>query len=133
MALITKATNCGFDGHSVQKGVVISGILAGEALSKLDSVYIKGADGKAYKTITSASAVDGSSAYMGFVFADTASGQPCDIVKHATASYSTGLTPGALFYVSGSAAILSDADLSGSTVVENPIAQAITSTEIYIM
>jgi hypothetical protein len=126
MALITKASNCGFDGNMLMKAQVISGLVAGETLTKFDSAYIK-SDGLVYRTISSASTVDGKSCYDGFVFANTASGDVCDLVRHVAGTYSTGLTPGAALFTSGSAGVLSDAQVLAS---DSPIAKAITTTEI---
>jgi hypothetical protein len=125
MALITKSSNCGWDGNMLQKGIVISGLIAGEDLGKCDPVYIK-SDGLAYKTITSASA-NGKACYAGFAFSAAKTGEVCDIVRNVAGSFASGMTPGALLFVSGSAAVLSDAAVISG---DDPVAMVITASEI---
>ncbi len=105
----------------------ISGLLAGEALSAGDVVYIK-SDGKVWKAVGTTT---GAAAKVdGMVFVDTAVGEACSIYFDVNVRYGAGLTPGARLYVQATTAgLLSDAATTGGTA---PIGFVIDSTRIRV-
>lgn len=141
MANITRATSSGFDGHMLQKGVIITDVVAGEALLRWDALRIH-SDGKAYKasttfaddtqvlTGTSGSTVTiTKSNYAGFAYNATPAGEPVEIVRLVAGTYAAGMTPGTNLYISASptSGSLSDAPVNAG---DSPVALVLNATEV---
>ena len=103
-------------------------LVAGEALTAGNAVYIK-SDGKIWKSNGTAS--NAASAFVGIVAKDYAVGRAVTVFGiGARFRYSTGLTPGARYFVSATAGLLADAASTGGTL---PVARAVTATDIEII
>lgn len=125
MADLTRIASPSFDGANPALPK-ITGLVAGEALTIGDLVYIK-SDGKVWKTVGSAATAPAKA--VGMVGLDCSVNEACTILARGWRwNYSTGLTPGAKYYVSGTAGLLSDVATTGGTT---PVAFAITATDIY--
>ena len=93
MAAITKSATVNMDAVSGMKPSTISGKLAGEAIAKGHACYLKGADGKIYKSI--GTAANEAAKVHGFA-ADAAAINEAVTLYGAGAiwEYGTALTPG---------------------------------------
>lgn len=140
MADLTKV-NPNVDGISASKGVTISELLAGEALSAGDSVYIK-SDGKVWKAVSTVKdtltvetgttdfAIDVAK-FDGLVNSDYAAGEPVTIFGLGCIfGYGSGLTPGAFYWVSDTAGKLATARMATG---DSAVAKAVSSTDILII
>lgn len=105
----------------------IAGLLAGEALSAGDLVYIK-SDGKVWKS--NGTAANAAAKVDGMVFVDTAVGEACSIYFNVNVRYGSGMTPGARLYLQTTAGLISDAATTGGTA---PIGFVIDATRIRVM
>lgn len=107
------------------------GLVAGEALGAGDACYIKGSDGKIYKSLATTTATDETNKVFGFTPQAYAAGEACSLVYLTRFRYGSGMTPGTLFYLSGATAgALADASTSGQTKV---LAAAIDATRIDVV
>lgn len=93
MAAITKSVDVSMDPVSGMYVSTISGLIAGEAIAKGDACYIKGADGKVYRSI--GTAANEAAGVMGLAFAAAPAGEAVTLYgAGAIWEYSTGMTPG---------------------------------------
>lgn len=129
MATLTKATTASVEGTTTMKAHSISGLLAGEAIAACDAVYIK-SDGKVWRT--NGTAATAPAGFVGFAPIAAAVGEACTIVGPGAiiGQYATGLTPGALYYVSATAGALDTAATTGGV---SPVARAISATDIVVL
>lgn len=112
MAAITKSTDVSMDPVSGMFASTISGKIAGEAIAKGDMCYIKGSDGKIYRSINTAA--NEAANCHGLAFAAAAAGEAVTLYgAGAIWEYGTGLTPGAAVYLGASAGGLADAAGTG--------------------
>ena len=95
---------------------------AGEALSENDSVYVDSADSLAYKCDADDLAKIG---FIGFVVADATSGNPCYIKPEGHKGGFTGLTPGDIYYVSGTAGEITNTKPSNYKIVCRAVSDSI--------
>jgi hypothetical protein len=108
----------------------IAGLLAGEAISAGDALYIK-SDGKLWKS--NGTAATAPAAFIGLAAGDADSGE-------AVTAYGVGsrwrydkagsLTPGAKYYVSATAGRLDTAATTGGTVA---VAEAVSTKDIILI
>jgi hypothetical protein len=128
-------------------GVRLTGIIAGEALTAGDAVFIH-SDGKAYQadaadhkdTLTTDDDNAGTdtttwdtSKFDGFVVADYAVGEGSVTVwgrNSIITKYAAGMTPGAFYWISGTQGSLSDARIAAYDVA---VAKAISATDILVL
>jgi hypothetical protein len=106
----------------------LSGLVAGEAIVAGDACYIKAADGKVW--LATGAAANAAAQVDGFAAKNYAVGQGVTLYYNVHFNYGSGLTIGALYYLSGTTAGgLVDAASTGGTTW---IAKAIDATRIYI-
>jgi hypothetical protein len=135
MAVITPATNRGFSGNMLMLAHKLPGFTAGESIPKMTPVRIDPTDGKIYITSSGCTVISGTTngsyvAYAGFVPFAVASGEEgLTVLRGLGGEYATGMTPGALLFLSTSGSLN-----SGSAIVsgDKPVAQALTATKIFI-
>jgi hypothetical protein len=106
-----------------------SNLVAGEDLGAWDACYIKGADGKVYKS--TGAAANAAAKVRGYAAKPTSSGQPVTLMKDVDVQYGSGLTPGADYYLSGTTA--GGLDTAPSTGGTASIAFAIDATRIRLL
>ena len=93
MAAITKSANVSMDTDSGMRAGHIGGKLAGEAIAKGDACYIKGSDGKIYRSI--GTAVNEVAKVHGLAPDAAAAGEAVSLYGGFSIwEYATGLTPG---------------------------------------
>jgi hypothetical protein len=133
MALVTVSTVAGLDASSGMYAPQISdGLVAGEDIGSssqaITPCYIKASDGKVY--MTNATAAGEAARLAGFAARYAKTGEPITLFGIGTKfEYSTGLTPGAIFYLAATAGRLDTAATTGDAV---GVAQAITATLIRV-
>lgn len=129
MADLTKGT-IGVDAISASRALILTGLIAGEALLAGDAVYIK-SDGKVYQAVSTALDLLGDAAFDGMVNSAYAAGDAVTVFGQGTImSYGASLTPGALYFVSAAAGKLSDAAI---VVGDIQICKAISASEIVVL
>ena len=130
MALLTPSANVSMDAGSGGLAPHISdGLVAGEALLAGAPCYIAAA-GTVFMCNGTAAGVAVSN-YAGFTARATAIGQPVSLFgAGAKFEYSTGMTPGAKYFMGATAGRLDTAATTGGTA---PIAQAVTATMIRVI
>ena len=102
----------------------ITGLLAGEAIAAGDVCYIH-TDGLIYRSIGTAD--NAAAKAVGIAPGAAAAGQACTLYRNVQFAYGSGLTPGALYYVAGTAGRLDTAATTGGLV---PVAFAVTTERI---
>jgi hypothetical protein len=130
MAAVTKATDAHIDANTAMYAGHLAGDLeAGEALAAFDFCYIKASDGKVYKT-TGAAATEVSRC-AGVTPKAVAIGQVVDLLSAPLRGRyaASGLTPGALLYLSTAGGL----DTAATTGDTTGIAQAINATDIRLV
>jgi len=133
MTVLTINTNASWDGNSAKTCGYVDSVFAGEAIEKMAATRM-GSDGKIYNASTSYKTSGSVCHFLGFAFDKVAVNQPVTLYKApAIASYSTNMTPGTYLYISASATKgqLSDAPVLG--VTDEPVALAISSTDVIIL
>jgi hypothetical protein len=132
MADVTRVATASGDTTHLQKVPQVSGDLyAGEVLAAVAACYIKSADGKVYNSI--GTAVNEAARCHGFTARAVDAGQPVTLYRiGARFQYGSGLTIGAMYYISATAGggLLADAPTTGGLLA---IAEAITATDIQII
>lgn len=110
----------------------LSNLTYGEDIDDaLTPVYIK-SDGKIWKSVMGADPAAAAAKVDGWVFLPGKAGDKGGtIVWDVVAEFSTGLTPGARYWLGSSAGTIEDAKQSND-VVTNWIAKAITATKIQL-
>lgn len=104
----------------------LTGLVAGEAITVGDLCYIK-SDGKIWKT--NGTAATAPAKVRGIALESAAVGEPVTLGHGIAVEYSTGLTPGADYYASTNAGLLSTTATTGGTA---PVAFALTATKIFV-
>jgi hypothetical protein len=133
MALVTVSSVSGLDASSGMYAPQISdGLVAGEdigsATQAITPCYIKGSDGKVYQA--DGTAANEKARLAGFAARYAKTGEPVTLFGIGTKfEYSTGLTPGALYYLGTTAGRLDTAATTGDAV---GVAQAVTATMIRV-
>lgn len=130
MAAVTRSAQVSADTVSASKAGTVSGKIAGEAIARGDACYIKGSDGKIYKSINTA--VNEAANVHGFAFAPAAAGEAVTLYGPPTIwEYSDGLlTPGVLLYLG---AVAGQLDTAAGTGHPTPVATAIDASRIKIV
>lgn len=127
MADVTKSATPSMDTGSAQQ-IVAGNMYAGEDLAAVAPCYIKASDGKVYMSDGSSS--NEAAKFVGFTARATKAGQPVTLFGFPTRfKYSSGLTPGAIFYISGTTGALADATTTGDT---KGTAMAVNATDIVV-
>lgn len=128
MAAITKSANVSMDNVSGQKPSTISGKLAGEAIAKGDMCYIKGADGKIYRSINTA--VNEAAKCHGMAPDAAAAGEAVTLYGAGSIwEYSTGMTPGIDVFLGATAGSLDTAAGTGHPL---PVGHVVDAQRIRI-
>jgi hypothetical protein len=102
-------------------------LLAGEAIAAGDACYIK-SDGLVWRSI--GTAVNAAAKVNGFAVTKANAGEPITLMYHVVLNYGSGLTPGAMYFLSATVGAIADAASTGGTA---PIAFAIDATRIFVM
>lgn len=127
MADVTKVSTASMD-TAQHKQVAAGNLYAGEDLDAVAPCYIKASDGKVYMSDGSAS--NEAAKFNGFTARATKAGQPVTLFGFPTRfKYGSGLTPGAIFYISGTTGALADAASTGDT---KGTAMAVNATDIVV-
>lgn len=105
---------------------VLSGLLAGEALTPFDACYIK-SDGLVWKS--NGTSANAAAKVDGYAAKGAGVGEAVTLYKNVRVRYGTGLTPGARVYLSATAGTLSDAATTGGTA---PIGFVVDATRIHL-
>lgn len=144
MADLTVNSKVSVDAYATMRGEVFSnGLVAGEALSKGDAVFLH-TDGKLYQSDAAdhidsltleAGATDPvlqTSKFIGFVIEDYAAGDVVSVFGKGCVitNYATGMTPSASYWVSGTQGKLSDARISTN---DSAVAMALSATDIRVL
>ena len=128
MAAITKSVDVSMDAASGMYCSTISGKLAGEAIAKGDACYIKGSDGKIYKSINTAA--NEAAGVHGLAFAGAAINEAVTLYSAGSIwEYSTGLTPGAAVYLG---AVAGGLDTAAGTGHPTPVGHAYDAQRIRV-
>ena len=135
MADITKIATMDFEATSLQRCMLYKDpdLTAGEALTKGQPCYIKSSDGLAYKAVSSVTLATNLTAFHGFAYDTYAIGDKVVLVGPGGKMFYTaasGLTPGALYYVSDTAGSVSDTALVSH---DAPIAFALSDQSLMIV
>lgn len=133
MALLTAtATTTTVETRSAQHANQIPaslGLVAGEALLTAAPCYIKASDGKVY--MSNATSTAEASRLDGFTGKAYLAGEPVTLWGAGIIfEYTTGMTPGARFYIGATAGRLDDGATTGDAV---GVAKAISATHIRII
>jgi hypothetical protein len=130
MAAVTKSANIAMDTVSGSKAGTISGKVAGEAIAKGDACYIKGSDGKIYKSINTA--VNEAANVMGFAADGAAINEAVTLYSAPSIwEYSDALlTPGALLYLG---AVAGGLDTAPGTGHPTPVAHAVDTQRLRVV
>lgn len=106
----------------------IGGLLAGQAIAAGDACYVK-SDGKIWKA--TGAAANAAAVVNGFAAKAASSGEAVTLLRDVTFHYGSGLTPGAVYYLSGATAgALADAASTGGV---NPIGFAVDATRVRLI
>lgn len=125
MANLTRITTPRWDGSNPSLPKV-TGLLAGEAIAQGDLVYLK-SDGKWW--IATGAAATAPALAVGMAMLPASVGEAVTVALPGWRwQYSTGLTPGARYFL-GTAGLLADAATTGG---DAPIAIALSATDILL-
>jgi len=115
---------------SAQSGMRITGLFAGETLTEGQAVYLA-SDGTLKKAVSTQCAPANQAEFLGLVLHGAVAGEPCTVFgRGCRVKYSTGMTPGALLWVSATAGALYDAKVASADI---PAAIALSATDIMII
>lgn len=117
LATMTPSPNCW----------VGSNLVAGEDIGAWDACYIKGADGKVWRS--NGTAATEPSKVHGFAPKVAKAGAAVSLLTDVDVNYGSGLTPGASYYLMTTAGALSTIATTGGTT---PIAFALDATRIRV-
>ncbi len=127
MSDVTKSATPSMDISQANQ-VAAGNLYAGEDLAAVAPCYIKASDGLVYMSDGSAS--DEVAKFVGFTARATKSGQPVTLFGFPTRfKYSSGLTPGAIFYISTTTGALGT---TASTGDSKGTAMAVSATDIVV-
>jgi hypothetical protein len=104
-----------------------AGLLAGEALTAGCPCYIKGADGKVWKSV--GTAVNEAAHVDGWAAEACAAGEAVTLFFDVNFRYGAGMTPGTRLFVAGTAGTLADTATTGGTA---PVGFVIDATRIHV-
>jgi hypothetical protein len=128
MAEVTRVTTNSLASLLPDPSQKITGLVAGEVLTPGDAVYIKGSDGRVYKS--SGAAATEAAHVDGWVLLDSSIGDPCTPVHDLNLEYGSGLTPGTRYFLSAAnPGKLVDAASTGGVA---PVAFAVDSRRIHV-
>lgn len=134
--------NPNVDGISAMRCVVVTQLLAGENLTAGEAVYIKGADSKVWKAVSTVKDTrtietgttdfsEDVAKFDGLVNSDYAVGEAVTIFgQGAIFGYGSGLTAGAFYYVSDTAGKLADARVATG---DRAVCKAVSTTDILVL
>jgi hypothetical protein len=127
-------TDPSLDIVSAQSAVKVTGLKAGEDLEAGDFVYIK-SDGKVWRTMAEVCTIATIPDRLGVVAESVSSGQAVTIFgRGARLQYSTGMTPGALLYTSGSGSSGKGKTVDSAVAAgDNGCAMALDATDILVI
>lgn len=130
MAEIAKSGTPSYSSIAPPQSSTIVGLLAGEAIAAGDACRINAADGRVYRA--SGAAANANARVSGFAaVAAPAAGDPVTLLCDGNINYGSGLTIGALYYLSGTVAGgLADVASVGGT---KAIAYAVDATRVRIL
>jgi hypothetical protein len=130
MAVQAKASDVMLDMATGQNAPQVAGdLIAGEDLAAGDSVYIKAADGKVWRT--NGTAATEPAGFWGLVARNVKTGRAVTIFGLGTRfRYGTGMTPNTKLYVAATAGALDTAPTVGGTVA---VARTVNDTDIVII
>ena len=142
MADITRKSALGVDADSMLRCVQLGQgkIVAGEALSKFDALYLK-SDGKFWKAVSTVKVTrtietgttdftEDISSFAGLAYTEYAVGSPVTCLGvGAIVDYETDLTPGSGLFVSDTAGNLADARVATG---DTPVAMALSASKIIV-
>ncbi len=105
----------------------LTGLVAGEAIGIGDACYVK-SDGAVWRS--TGAAANAAAKVRGFASQAAAVSTPVSLYWDVIFTYSSGLTPGTDYYLSGATlGALADAPSTGGTL---PVAYAVNSTDIAV-
>jgi hypothetical protein len=108
---------------------MITGLLAGETIAAGDACYVKGADGKIWRS--TGAAANAAAEVDGFAAENCVVGEALTLFRWVVLHYSTALmTPGTYYYVSGSAP--GGLDTGASTGGLVPVARSVDSSRLFV-
>lgn len=129
MAAITKSANVSLDTDSGMRAGHVGFLLAGEAIAKGDMCYIKGADGKVYRSINTAA--NEAAMCHGLAPDAAAAGEAVSLYSSpAIWEYSTGLTPGVAVFLG---AVAGGLDTAAGTGHPLPVGHVVDAQRIRII
>ena len=105
----------------------LAGLLAGEAIAAGDCCYIKGSDGKVYKSDGTAS--NAAAEVHGWAANAASIGEAVTLVWDVRIRYGAGLTPGTKLYVATTPGTLVDGATTGGT---KPVGFVVDATRIHV-
>jgi methyl coenzyme M reductase beta subunit len=127
MAAVAKSGTPSVSSDLVPQCNMTAGLLAGEAIAAGDACYIK-SDGKIW--LATGAAANAAARVVGFAAAAAAVGEAVTLYNDVNLRYGAGLTPGAVYYLSGTTA--GALDTAASTGGTKPIAYAVDATRIHV-
>jgi hypothetical protein len=128
MTLLTKRALIGISTPNPSPNHRLAGWIAGEALGAGDACTLH-TNGRIYRA--SGAAADANARIFGYAADPCSAGEACTLYDHVTLEYGSGLTPGTLFYLSGTTPGGLDTDPSpGGTI---PCAVALDSTRVHVV
>ena len=127
MAAVSKSGTPSLSSDLVPQSNTTTGLLAGEAIAAGDACYIK-SDGKVW--LATGAAANAAAKVVGFAAQAAAVGEAITLFNDVNFNYGSGLTPGAVYYLSGTTA--GGLDTSASTGGTKPIAYAVTATRVHV-
>lgn len=129
MTDIARVASASLDLSTAMFAPQITGLVAGEDLSPCAPCYIKAADGKVYEC--NGSANNALAQVIGFTARTVKSGEPVTLFREgARMKYGSGLTIGAIYYLSTNSGELQTTASTGDSA---GVAIAITATDIVII
>lgn len=131
MAAVTKATVPGYDGSNPAHPQIAGEQYAGEDIAACDLVYCSASDGKWYRA--SGAAANTAAAHPRLCPFATKSGRPITVfqpgIRYKAAD--SGLTPGAIYFLSGT--VLGGLDTTASTGDAAGTCQAVSDTDVVLI
>lgn len=126
--IVTKSAKASIDTSTAIPNMPLTGLIAGENIANCDIVYLKGSDGKVYRT--TAAAADEKAKILGIAPRQANAGEPITVLPGPgqVAKYSdAGLTAAQVLYLAEAAGQLSSTATTGDAV---GVAQAIDTSNI---
>ena len=129
MALLARASDASVDASTAIKMPSISGLVAGEDIAACAACYVA-SDGMIYNS--NGTAANAAAKVDGFSAQAAKAGQGCTLFGEGLRMRyaSSGLTPGALYYLGTTAGRVDTATTTGGTVA---LLKAITTTDVVVV